>query len=67
MVKNRVHLDLLVKGLDKGTARVEALGGRWIEAGNTLELDGFRWRCMADPEGNEFCIYVPPSTGADAS
>jgi predicted enzyme related to lactoylglutathione lyase len=60
--KNRMHLDLLVKDLDETTPRVEALGGRWTEPGNTREIDGFLWRCMADPEGNEFCIYVLPPT-----
>ena len=24
------------------------LGGRWLEPGSTRELEGFRWRCMAD-------------------
>jgi hypothetical protein len=24
------------------------------------ELEGFLWRCMADPEGNEFDINVLP-------
>ncbi len=37
-------------------AKVGYLGGRWLEPGNTRELEGFRWRCMADPEGNEFDI-----------
>jgi hypothetical protein len=54
--KNRVHRDVLVDDLGVGTKRVEALGGHWIEPGTTRELDGFEWRCMADPDGNEFCI-----------
>jgi predicted enzyme related to lactoylglutathione lyase len=57
--KNRVHLDLLVDDLDAAT-EVEALGGRWLEPGQTRELEGFRWRCMADPEGNEFDLDVLP-------
>jgi drug/metabolite transporter (DMT)-like permease len=40
--------------------------GRWLEPGTTRELEGFRWRCMADPEGNEFGIDVlPPRHVAD--
>ena len=58
--KNRVHLDLVVDDLDQATAEVEKLGGRWLEPGNTRELEGFLWRCMADPEGNEFDIDVLP-------
>src|ERR1700722_8809458 len=58
--KNRVHLDLVVDDLDEATAEVEALGGRWLEPGRTRELEGFQWRCMADPEGNEFDLDVLP-------
>jgi predicted enzyme related to lactoylglutathione lyase len=60
--KNRLHLDLVVESLDEATAEVEALGGRWIEPGVVRELEGFTWRCMADPEGNEFDIDVLPPT-----
>ncbi len=59
--KNRLHLDLIVEDLDRATAEVESLGGQWLEPGSTRELEGFRWRCMADPEGNEFDIDVLPS------
>ena len=59
--KNRVHLDLVVDDLDEATAEVEQLGGRWLEPGNTRELEGFQWRCMADPEGNEFDLDVLPA------
>jgi len=58
--KNRLHLDLIVGDLDVATAEVEALGGTWLEPGTTRELEGFQWRCMADPDGNEFDIDVPP-------
>jgi predicted enzyme related to lactoylglutathione lyase len=59
--KNRLHLDLVVADLDEATAEVESLGGRWLEPGRTRELEGFQWRCMADPEGNEFDIDMLPS------
>jgi predicted enzyme related to lactoylglutathione lyase len=59
--KNRLHLDLVVDDLDAATAEIEALGGRWLEPGRTRELEGFRWRLMADPEGNEFDIDVLPT------
>jgi predicted enzyme related to lactoylglutathione lyase len=58
--KNRVHLDLVVDNLDQATAEIEEAGGRWLEPGTTRELEGFLWRCMADPEGNEFDIDVLP-------
>jgi predicted enzyme related to lactoylglutathione lyase len=58
--KNRVHLDLVVEDLDAATAEIEALGGRWLEPGTTRDLEGFQWRIMADPEGNEFDIDVLP-------
>jgi predicted enzyme related to lactoylglutathione lyase len=56
--KNRLHLDLDVPDLDAATAEVESLGGRWLEPSNTRDLDGFRWRLMADPQGNEFDIAL---------
>jgi predicted enzyme related to lactoylglutathione lyase len=59
--KNRLHLDLVVDDLDAATAEIESLGGRWLEPGQTRELEGFRWRLMADPDGNEFDIDILPS------
>ena len=65
--KNRAHFDVVVDDLDDATARVEALGGRWLEPGKTHELEGFSWRCMADIEGNEFCLYLmAPGMNNDA-
>jgi predicted enzyme related to lactoylglutathione lyase len=58
--KNRLHLDLIVEDLDASTAEVEGLGGRRLEPGQTRELEGFRWRQMTDPDGNEFDIDVLP-------
>ncbi len=59
--KNRLHLDLVVEDLDTVTAEVESWGGRWLEPGRTRELEGFQWRIMTDPEGNEFDLDVFPS------
>ena len=58
--KNRLHLDLVVDDLDVATEEVGQLGGSWLEPGQTHELEGFLWRCMADPEGNEFDLDVLP-------
>jgi predicted enzyme related to lactoylglutathione lyase len=58
--KNRLHLDLVIEDLDAATAEIEKLGGRWLEPGNTRDLEGFQWRTMADPEGNEFDINLMP-------
>lgn len=63
-VKNRVHLDIQVADLDEACARAEALGGRRISA-QVFEEFGYRWIVMADPEGNEFCLVVPPSEEHD--
>lgn len=51
--KNRVHLDLMVDDLDRAQARVEALGGRFLE---THAESAVAVRVMADPEGNELCL-----------
>jgi hypothetical protein len=34
--------DLVVDDLDQATAEIEDLGGRWLEPGNTRELEGFQ-------------------------
>jgi predicted enzyme related to lactoylglutathione lyase len=50
-VKNRIHWDV-------NTESVEAL----VEAGATVlrpRDDEIFWTVMADPEGNEFCAFVP--------
>jgi predicted enzyme related to lactoylglutathione lyase len=53
--KNRLHVDLEVDDLDEAVSRIRALGGS--TASDVRELPGgYRWRVMADPEGNEFCI-----------
>jgi predicted enzyme related to lactoylglutathione lyase len=46
----------MVRDLDTATAMIEGFGGRWLEPGLTRDVDGYYWRCMADPEGNEFDI-----------
>ena len=63
--KNRVHLDLVVDDLDQSTAEVEKLSGRWLEPGNTRELEGFRWRCMADPRATNSTSTSSPARRQD--
>jgi predicted enzyme related to lactoylglutathione lyase len=53
--KNRLHLDLAVLDVDTAASKVEELGGRRLP-GDDLHEDGYSWRLMADPEGNEFCL-----------
>jgi len=53
-VKNRLHVDVDVDDVDAAVARILELGGSI--ASEPRELDGYRWRVMADPEGNEFCV-----------
>jgi predicted enzyme related to lactoylglutathione lyase len=55
--KNRLHFDVLVGDLEEASTRVEALGGSKL-TGEEHEEYGFRWRIVADPEGNEFCLIL---------
>lgn len=50
VVKNRVHLDLTVHDLAAGTAELVARGATVV-----AEHDG--WVVLADPEGDEFCVF----------
>lgn len=52
--KNRLHIDLEVEEMDDAIRRIRELGGSVVS--QERELDGYHWRVMADPEGNEFCI-----------
>jgi hypothetical protein len=52
VVKNRVHLDIVVDDLEAATT-----GGEHPD----FHEAGWRWRTMADPEGNEYCL-VPGAT-----
>jgi len=54
IVKNRLHLDLRVPDIETATVELEKLGGSRLS--DILEEEGYRWRVMRDPEGNEFCI-----------
>jgi len=59
VVKNRVHPDLHVDDLEGVTQWVEANGGQRLE---DHDEEGFRWRVMRDPEGNEFCLVPSGQT-----
>jgi predicted enzyme related to lactoylglutathione lyase len=62
-LKNRLHLDVEVEDVDEAQAKIEALGGRRLPIDDLSEY-GFRWRPMADPEGNEFCLIFGTDLGA---
>ena len=55
VVKNRLHLDLRPDDQDAEVARLEKIGAKKIEIGQSKD-PGATWVVMADPEGNEFCI-----------
>lgn len=55
VVKNRMHLDLLVDDLDSEVRRLEELGAIRLTADRHEEF-GQTWFVLADPEGNEFCV-----------
>ena len=55
VVKNRLHLDLRPDDQGAEVARLEKLGAKKIEIGQSTYSDT-TWVVMADPEGNEFCV-----------
>ncbi|MFD9407430.1 VOC family protein [Streptomyces sp. NPDC059989] len=57
-VQDRVHLDIRpYRGGDAAAeaARLRALGATDIDFGQ----GDVPWTCLADPEGNEFCVLAP--------
>jgi hypothetical protein len=53
-VKNRIHWDITADDLDA----VLAAGARLLRPKD----DTIGWHVCADPEGNEFCVFLPPAT-----
>ncbi len=53
-IKNRVHLDLAIRGSDQATEveRLKSLGATPVDLGQ----GEVSWVVLADPEGNEFCV-----------
>jgi hypothetical protein len=50
MVKNRMHFDVL-----GDTAALLTAGATLVQAHDT----DVEWDVLADPEGNEFCVFTP--------
>ena len=55
IVKNRLHFDLQSDDQTAEVLRIEGLGGKRIEIGQSAD-PATTWVVMADPEGNEFCV-----------
>lgn len=51
--RRRLHLDFGVPNLEEATTQIIELGGAHAE---DHAWEGFNWRVMTDPDGNEFCI-----------
>jgi catechol 2,3-dioxygenase-like lactoylglutathione lyase family enzyme len=56
--KNRMHLDLQVVDDGPVMARLTGLGATVVVP--TFDDAGWRTTILADPQGNEFCVIVPP-------
>jgi len=56
-VKNRLHLDVSPtdREQDKEVCRLLDLGARHADVGQSGNES---WVCLADPEGNEFCVLA---------
>ncbi len=52
VTKNRLHLDLVPDDQDAEVQRLESIGARRVDIGQS----DVSWVVMADPEGNEFCV-----------
>lgn len=59
-VKNRLHFDLRPQDQEAEVVRLEKLGAKRIEIGQSDD-EGTTWVVMSDPDGNEFCVLRPRS------
>ena len=56
-MKNRVHIDInMLDGAEM--ARLQRLGARVLQEIRDA-AGGLKWTILADPEGNEFCAFLP--------
>jgi predicted enzyme related to lactoylglutathione lyase len=62
VVKNRLHLDLRPENQDAEVARLEALGAKRIEIGQSAD-PRTSWVVMEDPDGNLFCVLRSSTEG----
>ncbi len=57
-----MHFDLRPDDQEAEVARIETLGGKRIEIGQSSD-PATTWVVMVDPEGNEFCLLKSESKG----
>jgi len=57
-----MHFDLRPDDQEAEVARIETLGGKRIEIGQSAD-PATTWVVMVDPEGNEFCLLKSESKG----
>ena len=53
--KNRDHIDLDVTDLEAAVQRTVGFGGTKLDE---ISEYGITWTVMADPDGNEFCLFL---------
>lgn len=53
--KPQLHLDIAVENLEKSATQAVASGASIVATHHNAS--GMPWRILADPEGNEFCLY----------
>lgn len=56
--KNRIHVDLNPDDQEAEVRRLEGIGARRVEVGQSCREPPARWVVLADPEGNEFCVLT---------
>jgi hypothetical protein len=61
--KNRMHLDIQVANLAPELTRLRDLGATVIVEPH--DDAGYLTAVLADPQGNEFCVIVPPPGSRD--
>jgi hypothetical protein len=58
LVKNRLHLDVVVEDLAAATAAAEEAGA--VRVGDVQTSGDGSFQVLLDPEGNEWCVVLPP-------
>ena len=59
--KNRLHIDLQVDGETDVEAEIERLLDLGATRVASVNMRGVAWVVLADPDGNEFCVFTEVS------
>ena len=57
--KNRIHIDLQAADAEAAEEEIQRIVGLGAHRIGSVEMRNVSWVVLADPDGNEFCLFLP--------